>query len=30
MTHTSGLVRYEMNPKFTADLRAQPDKVVDA
>jgi D-alanyl-D-alanine carboxypeptidase len=27
MTHTSGLVRYEMNPKFTADLRAQPDKV---
>ena len=21
MTHTSGLVRYEMNPKFTADLR---------
>jgi D-alanyl-D-alanine carboxypeptidase len=26
MTHTSGLVRYEMNPKFTADLRAQPDK----
>lgn len=27
MTHTSGLVRYEMNPKFTADLRAQPDRV---
>lgn len=27
MTHTSGLVRYEMNPKFTADLRAQPDKI---
>jgi D-alanyl-D-alanine carboxypeptidase len=27
MTHTSGLVRYEMNPRFTADLRAQPDKV---
>jgi D-alanyl-D-alanine carboxypeptidase len=27
MTHTSGLVRYEMHPKFTADLRAQPDKV---
>jgi D-alanyl-D-alanine carboxypeptidase len=27
MTHSSGLVRYEMNPKFTADLRAQPDKV---
>jgi len=26
MTHTSGLVRYEMNPKFTADLRAQPSK----
>src|ERR1043165_9457226 len=26
MTHTSGLVRYEMNPKFTADLRASPDK----
>jgi len=26
MTHTSGLVRYEMNPKFTADLRAHPDK----
>lgn len=26
MTHTSGLVRYEMNPKFTADLRANPDK----
>ena len=26
MTHTSGLVRYEMNQKFTADLRAQPDK----
>jgi D-alanyl-D-alanine carboxypeptidase len=27
MTHTSGLVRYELNPKFTADLRASPDKV---
>jgi D-alanyl-D-alanine carboxypeptidase len=27
MTHTSGLVRYEMNPAFTAALRAQPDKV---
>jgi D-alanyl-D-alanine carboxypeptidase len=27
MTHTSGLVRYEMNPRFTADLRARPDKV---
>jgi D-alanyl-D-alanine carboxypeptidase len=26
MTHTSGLVRYETNPKFTADLRAQPDR----
>ena len=26
MTHSSGLVRYEMNPKFTADLRAQPDR----
>lgn len=27
MTHTSGLVRYEFNPKFTTDLSAQPDKV---
>jgi len=27
MTHTSGIVRYEMDPKFTAALRAQPDKV---
>jgi D-alanyl-D-alanine carboxypeptidase len=27
MTHTSGLVRYEFNPKFIADLRANPDKV---
>lgn len=27
MTHTSGIVRYEMDPRFTADLRAQPDKV---
>ena len=27
MTHTSGLVRYEFNPKFTADLSASPDKV---
>ena len=27
MTHTSGLVRYEFNPKFTKDLSAQPDKV---
>lgn len=26
MTHTSGLVRYEMNPRFTTDLRANPDK----
>lgn len=26
MTHTSGLVRYEMNPKFTEALRAAPDK----
>jgi D-alanyl-D-alanine carboxypeptidase len=26
MTHTSGLVRYEMNPRFTADLLANPDK----
>ena len=24
MNHTSGLVRYEFNPKFTADLRANP------
>ena len=27
MNHTSGLVRYELNPKFTADLSANPDKV---
>jgi D-alanyl-D-alanine carboxypeptidase len=27
MTHTSGLVRYELNPKFIADLNAQPDRV---
>jgi D-alanyl-D-alanine carboxypeptidase len=27
MTHTSGIIRYEMDPKFTAALRAQPDKV---
>jgi len=27
MTHTSGIARYEMDPKFTAALRAQPDKV---
>ena len=26
MTHTSGIVRYEMDPAFTALLRAQPDK----
>lgn len=27
MNHTSGLVRYELNPKFTANLTANPDKV---
>ena len=27
MNHTSGLVRYQLNPKFTADLSANPDKV---
>ena len=27
MTHTSGLVRYELNPTFLADLTADPDKV---
>jgi D-alanyl-D-alanine carboxypeptidase len=27
MTHTSGLVRYELNPRFLADLTANPDKV---
>jgi D-alanyl-D-alanine carboxypeptidase len=27
MTHTSGLVRYEFNPKFTEDLTANADKV---
>jgi D-alanyl-D-alanine carboxypeptidase len=27
MNHTSGLVRYELNPKFTTDLTANPDKV---
>ena len=27
MTHTSGLVRYELNPRFTKDLSANPDKV---
>ena len=26
MTHTSGLVRYEFQEKFTADLTRQPDK----
>ena len=26
MRHTSGLVRYELNPKFTADLTANPDR----
>ncbi|HNQ14001.1 MAG TPA: serine hydrolase domain-containing protein [Pyrinomonadaceae bacterium] len=27
MNHTSGLVRYEFNDKFLADLKASPDKV---
>jgi D-alanyl-D-alanine carboxypeptidase len=27
MSHTSGLVRYEFNPKFLKDLTAQPQKV---
>lgn len=27
MNHTSGLVRYEFNPKFLADLKASPDKI---
>lgn len=27
MNHTSGLVRYELNEKFTADLTRSPDKV---
>lgn len=27
MTHTSGIIRYEFNDKFTADLRANPEKV---
>jgi D-alanyl-D-alanine carboxypeptidase len=27
MTHTSGIIRYEFNDKFTADLRANPAKV---
>lgn len=26
MNHTSGLVRYELNPRFLADLVAQPDR----
>jgi D-alanyl-D-alanine carboxypeptidase len=26
MNHTSGLVRYELNPKFTSDLTSNPDK----
>ena len=27
MNHTSGLVRYELDPKFLADLSANPDRV---
>lgn len=27
MTHTSGIIRYEFNDKFTTDLRANPAKV---
>jgi D-alanyl-D-alanine carboxypeptidase len=27
MTHTSGLVRYEFKPEFTADLKKDPDRV---
>ena len=27
MTHTSGIIRYEFNDKFTTDLRANPGKV---
>jgi len=27
MTHTSGIIRYEFNDKFTADLRANPERV---
>jgi D-alanyl-D-alanine carboxypeptidase len=27
MTHTSGIARYEMDPKFTSDLRGRPDRV---
>lgn len=26
LNHTSGLERYELDPRFTADLRAQPDR----
>lgn len=29
MTHTSGLVRYEFRPEFTAALTGEPDKVWD-
>ncbi|NJM53692.1 MAG: hypothetical protein HC846_10065 [Blastocatellia bacterium] len=27
MNHSSGLVRYEFNPKFIKDLNANPDRV---
>lgn len=27
MTHASGIIRYEFNEKFTADLRANPEKI---
>ena len=27
MKHTSGIIRYEFNDKFTADLRANPERV---
>ena len=27
MNHSSGLVRYEFNPKFLTDLKASPDKI---
>jgi D-alanyl-D-alanine carboxypeptidase len=27
LTHTSGLVRYELNPRFLADLTANPDRI---
>ena len=30
MNHTSGLVRYELNPRFLADLTAAPQKAWDA